>query len=156
MKEWKRIHPKADVKHRYGITEDDYQRMAEKQSQSCAICGRRTERLDVDHDHKTGKVRGLLCIRCNTTVGILEEMLANNGIKMLSILTYLGLERIDLAEKKSARLMERGLIRWPSKAALNRPGYLDRAQLRIDHGASILQVERSGHIIRSPPQFLDA
>jgi hypothetical protein len=93
MKEWKRRHPEANVKYRYGITEDDYHRMAEKQNQSCAICGRGTQRLDVDHDHETGKVRGLLCIRCNTTVGILEELFENNGAKMLSILVYLGLER---------------------------------------------------------------
>ena len=58
------------------------------------------------------------------------------------------------SERKSPRLMERGLVGRLSKATINRPGDLDRAQLRIDHGASILQVERSGHIICSPPQFL--
>ncbi len=56
------------LQKKYGITLDDYDRMLKEQGDGCAICGRKpsnTRRLDVDHDHKTGKVRGLLCHRDN-------------------------------------------------------------------------------------------
>ena len=50
-----------------GVTDDEYARLLEAQGGGCAICGAKpkTRRLHVDHDHKTGKVRGLLCHRCN-------------------------------------------------------------------------------------------
>jgi hypothetical protein len=53
-----------------GVTIADYDRMLEAQHGVCAICGNppKTRRLDVDHDHKTGRVRGLLCHRCNRTL----------------------------------------------------------------------------------------
>lgn len=53
-----------------GVTLDDYDRMLAEQGGGCAICGAppKTRRLDVDHDHKTGQVRGLLCVRCNRAV----------------------------------------------------------------------------------------
>lgn len=50
----------------YGITEQEYLVLLEAQGGVCAICeGKRRGSLDVDHDHKTGMVRGLLCRRCN-------------------------------------------------------------------------------------------
>jgi len=50
----------------YGITEDEYKTLFEAQGGACAICnGKRRENLDVDHDHATGVIRGLLCKRCN-------------------------------------------------------------------------------------------
>ena len=51
----------------YGITLADYDRMLKAQGGGCAICGRspKTRALDVDHSHRTGKVRGLLCHRDN-------------------------------------------------------------------------------------------
>jgi Recombination endonuclease VII len=50
-----------------GITDADYEALLAAQGGGCAICGNppKTRRLHVDHDHKTGKVRGLLCHRCN-------------------------------------------------------------------------------------------
>jgi hypothetical protein len=41
----------------------------------CAICGctNGARRLSVDHDHETGKVRGLLCNKCNSAIGLLGE-----------------------------------------------------------------------------------
>ena len=52
---------------RYGITEADYDRMLADHNGICGICGNppKRQRLHVDHDHKTGRVRGLLCYRCN-------------------------------------------------------------------------------------------
>ena len=50
----------------YGITQADYERMVEHQHGVCAICGgKRSGNYDVDHDHKTGMIRGALCRRCN-------------------------------------------------------------------------------------------
>src|SRR6266550_1376817 len=59
----------------YGLSEDVYQALLLKQGGLCAICGgppkRRT--LAVDHDHKSGEVRGLLCDRCNVGLGWIED-----------------------------------------------------------------------------------
>lgn len=51
----------------YGITGDDYAALLKRQGGKCAICRARpkSKRLAVDHDHKSGAVRGLLCSRCN-------------------------------------------------------------------------------------------
>jgi hypothetical protein len=50
-----------------GISDTDYAALLEAQEGGCAICGNspKTRRLSVDHDHATGRVRGLLCHRCN-------------------------------------------------------------------------------------------
>jgi hypothetical protein len=50
-----------------GFTAEDYDRLLAAQGGGCAICKAppKTRRLHVDHDHKTGAVRGLLCHRCN-------------------------------------------------------------------------------------------
>lgn len=64
------------LKKNYGLTSDDYDKLLEDQNGSCAICGRlptggatSTRNLHVDHDHKTGKIRGLLCQKCNPALG---------------------------------------------------------------------------------------
>jgi hypothetical protein len=63
---------------KYGITPEQYDQMLLDQGGGCAICGseeegRGKEFLHVDHDHKTGKVRGLLCFGCNSGIGHLRE-----------------------------------------------------------------------------------
>jgi hypothetical protein len=61
---------------RYGISAEDYEAMLVRQGGVCAMCGMEyhTGRLlCVDHDHATGKVRGLLCIRCNAGLGYIES-----------------------------------------------------------------------------------
>lgn len=73
----KRRYSSSKLQHRYGITLAEYNEMLETQSGSCAICGvtptEHDERLCVDHNHETGKVRGLLCSRCNLAIGILQD-----------------------------------------------------------------------------------
>jgi hypothetical protein len=56
---------------RYGLTLADYERMFAEQGGRCAICATEVSgaRLCVDHDHGTGKVRGLLCHACNKAIG---------------------------------------------------------------------------------------
>src|SRR5690242_12716661 len=53
-----------------GVDDAEYQRLLEAQGGHCALCPNepKTRRLHVDHDHKTGRVRGLLCYRCNRTI----------------------------------------------------------------------------------------
>jgi Recombination endonuclease VII len=66
----------ANLKALYGISLVQYERLLARQGGVCAICGRppRGQRpLDVDHNHTTGQVRGLLCGNCNRALGLLEE-----------------------------------------------------------------------------------
>ena len=55
------------LQQKYGITLDDYNKMLKMQKGTCCICKKfpHNKSLAVDHDHKTGKVRGLLCCKCN-------------------------------------------------------------------------------------------
>ena len=65
---------KNNLKHRYGITEDDYHEMVEKQQCKCKIYGSQPNRpLFVDHCHKTKQVRGLLCHQCNVALGHMND-----------------------------------------------------------------------------------
>lgn len=60
----------------YGITKEQYDQMLREQKGVCIICGNTNKskiRLAVDHDHKTGKVRGLLCSRCNVALGLVGD-----------------------------------------------------------------------------------
>ncbi len=69
----------AHLKHHYGITIDQFNEMLAKQNNRCDICGKLsgTEKRNfhVDHCHKTGKVRGILCNYCNPNLGWYERML---------------------------------------------------------------------------------
>ena len=57
----------------YKLTANDYSKMVRKQKSLCAICGIYRENLYIDHCHKTGKVRGLLCVKCNTGLGYFRD-----------------------------------------------------------------------------------
>lgn len=66
------------LKRKYGISNDDYFFMRDLQECKCAICGTpepeiHDDWLVVDHDHKTGAVRGLLCSKCNTSLGGFQD-----------------------------------------------------------------------------------
>lgn len=59
------------VQQTYGLGEGEYAQLYELQGRVCALCQRatgRSKKLAVDHDHRTGKVRGLLCSPCNKDV----------------------------------------------------------------------------------------
>jgi hypothetical protein len=60
---------------RYRLTEPEYDSILKHQGGVCAGCGEppRKTRLAVDHDHKTGRIRGLLCWLCNRAIGILRD-----------------------------------------------------------------------------------
>lgn len=58
----------------YGVSAEQYNTILETQGGVCAICGAaphgKRKRLAVDHDHNTGRVRGLICGRCNVAIGM--------------------------------------------------------------------------------------
>lgn len=76
----------AWLRRAYNLTESDYESLLVKQNYVCAICGklpnprqarktkkRKQRSLVVDHCHKTGKVRGLLCQKCNVSLWAIED-----------------------------------------------------------------------------------
>jgi len=69
----------------YGISVEEYEQMLASQKGGCYICGKLPEdkrALDIDHDHKTGKVRGLLCSNHNRALGLMED---NPGFLLKSV-----------------------------------------------------------------------
>jgi hypothetical protein len=99
---------------RFGITRQDYAEMFHAQNGVCAICSQpetatrngRVKALAVDHNHSTGKIRGLLCSDCNTGIGKLKE---NRNI-FLSAIKYLDAHEeqekvvVELAEARRIQL----------------------------------------------------
>jgi hypothetical protein len=72
------IERKSKFKSQYGITPENYNEMLVAQNGGCAICGEktpggRTKNFAVDHCHETGKVRGLLCTKCNRGLGLFND-----------------------------------------------------------------------------------
>jgi len=69
----------AELKHHYGLSVADYDALLAQQGGACVICSKphnptaRLGRLFVDHCHRTGKVRGLLCSKCNLAIGHLDD-----------------------------------------------------------------------------------
>ena len=96
--QWHKDHPQSPEKKRdqrlrrfYGLTQEDYQRMHDEQGGKCALCGsidpgrKRPPTkwgigvLAIDHCHKTGRVRGLLCHPCNARLGSYEILIDKFG-----------------------------------------------------------------------------
>ena len=68
----KQYRRRKHLRMQYGITEEHYSAMVEEQQFRCAICLKEAE-LVIDHNHKTGRVRGLLCQLCNNGIGRLGD-----------------------------------------------------------------------------------
>lgn len=68
------------LKKNYGINFEEYKKMFDEQNGCCAICGQHQSKLKfalaVDHNHQTKKIRGLLCGKCNTGIGNLDDDIA--------------------------------------------------------------------------------
>lgn len=85
-------HRKMSLKFKYNLTEEEVLYMYHEQGNSCAICKKpfplfqNHRGLMVDHDHQTGKVRGLLCLSCNSLLGRANDEIEilNNAIKYLT------------------------------------------------------------------------
>lgn len=98
-REWRKANPdkakNIDLKKRFGIGLAEYDALLEKQNKVCAICNQSENYVDsqghirmlaVDHCHKTKKIRGLLCSKCNTALGKFNDdpEILSNAIKYLS------------------------------------------------------------------------
>lgn len=91
---WKAAHPTHNRDHklrnRYGMSTEQYDAMFAQQNGRCAICGLHQtdskKTLEVDHDHETNTVRGLLCQNCNKSLGLMRD----NPAVLLKAILYLG------------------------------------------------------------------
>lgn len=71
---------------RYGLTEEGHAHLMQMQNKQCAICKKPiTVRSPVDHCHTTGRIRGLLCFKCNTGLG----MFGDNVELLETVIQYL-------------------------------------------------------------------
>jgi hypothetical protein len=74
---YKHIKKDKDLQSTYGIDLETYHKMLAEQNHQCKICLAHQDTLKramcVDHDHNTGKVRGLLCDTCNRSLGLLKD-----------------------------------------------------------------------------------
>lgn len=78
VKKWNKT---AKVKLFYGLTLEKYEELEKLQNGLCAVCGlsnsqklyNRSVSLHIDHNHETGKIRGLLCHKCNTALGLAND-----------------------------------------------------------------------------------
>lgn len=88
------------LKNRYGIVEFDYEELAKKQKNKCAICGITPEnkRLDLDHCHTTRTIRGLLCNNCNRGLGHFKD----NPEFLKKAISYLNKEAILQVTEEAA------------------------------------------------------
>ena len=63
---------KSHLKRKYGLTLAEFDELLAAQGGGCAICGQ-PDADNVDHDHDTGRVRGILCFPCNAAIGLIHE-----------------------------------------------------------------------------------
>jgi hypothetical protein len=70
---------------RYGLTDQEFAELETTAAGFCAICDETYPSLQIDHDHATGVVRGLLCQRCNSGLGMFQD----NERLLLNAISYL-------------------------------------------------------------------
>ena len=89
------------LKYNYGLTPEQYEKMLEEQNGTCAICKMpetwthkktgKVASLSVDHDHETGKIRGLLCRDCNQSIGKFKD----NAKLLYAAYEYLSIHKME-------------------------------------------------------------
>lgn len=106
--EWKAANPYRSkgykLKHSFGFGFDHYKLMLEHQNNACAICGvtrEPPEWLQVDHDHQSGVVRGLLCGHCNKGLGFFRD----NPTSLAKAISYL---QDNFSTKTASLISEEG------------------------------------------------
>jgi len=75
-KKWEETHRRRNLFALYGLTIEVYDEMVTEQGGVCAICQKpphKNGRLHVDHHHRTGRIRSLLCVGCNVKLGTVEN-----------------------------------------------------------------------------------
>ena len=79
---------KSHLKRKFDLTPEEYAARLAAQAGVCAICERQPpegRQVDIDHDHRTGEVRGLVCNSCNQAIGLLGE----DTFRLMSAAAYL-------------------------------------------------------------------
>jgi len=67
---------RSTIRKKYGLSWDDYIALKKQQDNKCGVCKQELSektQIDVDHSHSSGKVRGLLCHRCNVGLGFFKD-----------------------------------------------------------------------------------
>ena len=74
---WRKANPEKQhdqqLRRMYGSSREEYLALTEAQGGGCGICGCTDRKLVMDHNHKTGEVRGTLCQTCNKGIGLLQD-----------------------------------------------------------------------------------
>jgi hypothetical protein len=85
LKKYRKNSRKLRLPKKYNITIDEYELLYNNQNGCCKICGLKLEILCIDHNHTTGRVRGLLCGKCNSGIGFFNDNpdLLKNAAKYL-------------------------------------------------------------------------
>ena len=113
---WRKKH----IRYTYGLSWEEYQAMLARQGGVCAMCKRKSNRpLCIDHCHKTGMIRGILCNRCNLTIGLCRDSpkLTRAATAYLEAAERRYRRQARARKKKarpSPRAMRAGAVRWPA------------------------------------------
>lgn len=73
----RKVEQRNNILRKYGMRQEDYLVLYEAVGGKCQICGVRYKVLAVDHCHNSGKVRGLLCKKCNSGLGFFGDSIIN-------------------------------------------------------------------------------
>jgi hypothetical protein len=114
----RRLKPEVKLKERaghlmrkYGMTIEQYDAMLEAQGGGCFICGRAPREdisLHVDHDHSTGKVRGILCFCCNNALADFQEDVQLLAKAAAYLDQHAHAEEMELARRRARSLVGAG------------------------------------------------
>lgn len=97
------------LRRRYGIGQADFDRMMAEQGGACAVCGK-PDPGHIDHDHKGGHVRGLLCFNCNQALGNVRDSLrVVEGLRRY-LIRDIGATTESLVERRLAQLLTRPAV----------------------------------------------
>lgn len=110
----KRVSKNIKLKINFGISIEQYEWLVEFQCGRCAICLKPPKEGKVlvpDHDHKSGRLRGLLCPNCNVGIGMLQDSpeLLRNAVEYLNQSmadAYMGVDVTQLPNIRSARYVQ--------------------------------------------------
>jgi len=119
------VEHRASIKTKYGITKDQKDEMARHQRGLCAICSKKPNKLFIDHNHLTGKVRGLLCRECNLAFGLFKE----NKTALYSAVSYLERYQEKFASDKlgpDAQMMVRRELEDKLNLSIGEPHFIPR------------------------------
>jgi hypothetical protein len=96
------------LKRKYGITLEEYDTLLQHQGGGCAICRRKPRpdaSLHLDHDHQTGRMRGILCFRCNNGLGDFDDDASLLQQAVAYVVSYQAAGEIAAARRRVRQLI---------------------------------------------------